>query len=290
MRRPSVVAVLLVVVVLLAGCGRRQDTAPGVAAPEFSAESTRVPLGSPLEVTYRWRVADDARIDHGYRVLVHFVDGDGRLMWTDDHDPPVPTSEWEPGQTIEYQRTLWIPVYPYIGEATVRMGLYAAGAQERLPLTGDHAGQRAYVVERIRILPQSENIFVIHKEGWHDVETADGTLEQWQWTTGAAVLAFRNPRRDVVLYLELDGRPDQSPQPQQVTLAVGGTAIERLEVDSPGRVLHRIPVAAAQLGGGDLVELRLSVDRTFVPARLPGAGADEDQRELGVRVFKAFIK
>jgi hypothetical protein len=290
-KKPSLCAALLVLAVLPAGCGRPQDTAPGVATAEFSPDTTRVPLGSPLEVTYRWRVAADARIEGDYRALVHFVDADGRLMWTDDHDPPVPPAEWLPGQTIEYHRLIWVPVYPYIGEAAVRMGLYTPGTGARLPLTGEHAGQRAYVVERLRMLPQSENIFLIHRDGWHGVEApADNPAEEWQWTSGQAVLAFRNPRRDVMLYLELDGRPDFFPRPPQVALEIGGSEIERLIVESPERVLHRIPITAAQLGQTDLVELRLVVDQTFVPARQPAAVPDADGRELGVRIFRAFIR
>ena len=43
------------------------------------------------------------------------------------------------------------------------------------------------------------------------------------------------------------------------------------------------PVTAAQLGAGDMAELTIEVDQTFVP----GGG---DTRELGIRVFHAFIE
>ena len=38
-----------------------------------------------------------------------------------------------------------------------------------------------------------------------------------------------------------------------------------------------------------MVELRLVVDKTFVPALEPG-GATGDTRELGARVFHAFVQ
>ena len=41
--------------------------------------------------------------------MVHVVDTDEELMWTDDHHPPTPTSQWKPGQTIEYTRTVFVP-------------------------------------------------------------------------------------------------------------------------------------------------------------------------------------
>src|SRR5205814_5521817 len=49
---------------------------------------------------------------------------DEQLIWTDDHNPPTPTTQWKPGQTVEYTRTIFIPVYPYVGEATLQVGLY----------------------------------------------------------------------------------------------------------------------------------------------------------------------
>ena len=37
-----------------------------------------------------------------------------------------------------------------------------------------------------------------------------------------------------------------------------------------------------------MAELKISVDKTYVPAALPGSNS-KDPRELGVRVFHAFI-
>ena len=103
-----------------------------------------MPLGSPVEVTYEFKVADDApAFTEDLVVFVHFVDADGELMWTDDHHPPVPTTQWKPGQTIQYNRLLFAPVYPYVGDASVKVGLYGKD-QKRLPLVGADDGQRAY--------------------------------------------------------------------------------------------------------------------------------------------------
>ena len=45
----------------------------------------------------------------------------------------------------------------------------------------------------------------------------------------------------------------------------------------------------SQLGVGEQVELRLSLDRTFIPAVVT-AGAQPDKRELGLCVFHAFVE
>jgi hypothetical protein len=55
-----------------------------------------------------------------------------------------------------------------------------------------------------------------------------------------------------------------------------------------GTYLKKIPITAAQLGTGEMAELRIDVDQTFVPAKLPGGS--KDYRELGIRVYHAFIE
>lgn len=279
----------VVFVCLAAACGPKADPEPPVAVPALTLDRAAVPLGTPLEATYRFRVVDAARIDGDYRVMVHFVDADRDLMWTDDHDPPVPTSAWKTGELIEYARTVFVPNYPYIGEASIRMGLYDPDTGRRLPLEGENRGQRAYDVGAVRLLPQSEGVFLSLREGWHDLEYSTGVTPrmEWQWTAKEAHATFRNPRRDVVLYFEADGRPDLFGRPQEVTVTVAGQPVETFPVDGTPE-LRRIPVAAARLGDADVVDLTIAVDRAFVPASVPG-GNEADGRELGIRVLRAQI-
>ena len=101
-----------------------------------------VTLRVALEITYRFEVAADARFSEDYRVFAHVVDTDGEQMWTDDHDPPTPTSQWKPGQVIEYTRTVFVPIFPYVGEATNQLGLHSPKNKNepRLPLNGESSG------------------------------------------------------------------------------------------------------------------------------------------------------
>ena len=77
-----------------------------------------------MTLTYKFVVAPNATFDKDYWVFVHVLDPDGEQMWTDDHQPPMPTRQWKAGETIEYKRTIFVPNYPYIGEAVVRLGMY----------------------------------------------------------------------------------------------------------------------------------------------------------------------
>ena len=123
------------VMVAAAACGKKQDTEAAFATPTVTINHSRAALGSPIEITYRFVVAADATpLQRNMRVFAHFVDADEELMWTDDHDPPVPTTQWKPGQTIEYTRTVFVPVYPYVGDAGIYVGLYStSGDERRLP-------------------------------------------------------------------------------------------------------------------------------------------------------------
>ena len=167
---------------------------------QVSLSRPKVALGSPVEVTYKFTVAPDAPNLGQRRVFVHFLDADEELMWTDDHDPPTPTSEWKPGQTVEYTRTMFIPSYPYVGAAKIAAGMYTPGNNERLKFSNEDRGDRSYKVADFELLPQTENIFVIFKDGWHPAEvvTEGAGRTEWQWTKKEATIAFRNPKRDVV--------------------------------------------------------------------------------------------
>jgi len=259
-----------------------------VATASFASNKARAALRSPVEFTYRFDVAPDAAIKGDYRVLVHVVSDDGRLMWTDDHDPPVPTSQWKPGQKIEYTRTRFIPSYQYLGTATVRVGLYRG--DDRLSLAGPDVARREYKVGSIEIRPQSENILLIQKSGWHQVEFApNDPTSSWQWMQKSAVLNFKNPHKDVVFYLESEGRPDLLGTPQTITIWSGTEKVSSFVVDTKLPVIHTMAITAAQLGTAEMAEIRIETDRTFVPAQLPSS-ADRDARELGLRIYHAYVE
>ena len=263
-------------------CGREETTGPAVATPTVTLNRDRVPIGSPLRVTYKFEVASDAKFDGDYIVFVHVLDPEGEQMWTDDHVPPTPTSQWKPGQTVDYTRTIFVPNYPYVGEATVRLGLYQKNT--RLVLAGTEASRREYVVAKLQLLPQSENIFLIYKDGWHPAEVApDNPASEWQWTQKRATISFRNPKRDATFYLEFDARVDLFSPPQQVSVLAGDQPIGTFPADSRDKKLVTLPIAAAQLGTGEMATITLDVDRTFQP----GGG---DTRDLGVRIFHTFVE
>lgn len=267
-----------------AGCSGQQDNEPAVATPSLTLNKDRVPIGSAVTVTYKFVVANDARFAKDYWIFVHVLDSDGEQMWTDDHQPPTPTSQWKPGQTVEYRRTIFVPNYPYIGEAVVRLGMYDRESSTRLVLNAPEASRREYVVGRFQILASSENVWTIPESGWHPTEVdPKNPQNEWQWTQRTAVTRFRNPKKPVTLYIQYDARPDLFTPPQQVVLKIRDQVIGQFAAESKAPALKTFELTPEQLGTGDMVDLVFEVDKTFKPG-------GTDPRELGIRIFHVYIE
>jgi len=285
------VCVLAALAVTFAGCGEAEDTTPPAANLQVSLSRPKVALGSPVEVTYKITVLPNAPAFGQRRVFAHFLDADDELMWTDDHDPPTPSTGWKPGQTVEYTRSMFIPSYPYVGAAKIVGGLYTPGTNDRVKLSNEDRGDRSYKVVDFELLPQTENIFVIFKDGWHPAEVVtDGAgRTEWQWTKKEATIAFRNPKRDVVLVLQVDNPATGANAAQQVTAQIGDQTVATIPLKSNESPVLKFPVTAGQLGTGDMVEIKFTVDKTFVPA-LEASMKSSDPRELGARFFHVFVQ
>jgi hypothetical protein len=278
--------VLCVVLLAVAACGGKEKAEPPVAKPTVTLNKDKAAIGSPLKITYKFDVAQNATFEGDYLVFVHVIEPDGEKLWQDDHAPTIPTSQWKPGQSVEYTRTIFVPNYPYIGEANIRIGLYNPRDGKRVTLDAPEVSRNEYLVGKINLLPQSENIFLIYdlNKGWHsaEVDAADPTIE-WQWTKKTAVISLTNPKRDATFYLEWDARIDLFNPPQQVTVKVGGQPIGTFAASSRDRTLTTFPITAAQFGADNMAEITIDIDRTF-------SGSGNDTRELGIRIFHAFVE
>jgi hypothetical protein len=130
---------------------------------------------------------------------------------------------------------------------------------------------------------------VIFKDGWHAAEVAPQSRDiEWQWTKGAATIAFKNPKRDSTLYLQLDNPDAQKRGAHQVDIRIGDQVLTTLPVSATDVPVHKIPLPASALGEGDMVEVQLVPDASFVPANEAGS-TNADPRELGVRVFHVYV-
>lgn len=293
LRRTWGLAVLVALsgVLLLPACNRKKAADVNPIVPSIKVNRTKTPLGSALEITYSWKTEAAARkFDQDYWAFVHFLDNHDVMLFADDHPPVPPTSTWEPGKEYTYTRTRFVPVYPYVGEVEVRVGLYPyPGRGERPALKGDDQGFREYKVATLELLPQTENIFLVYKEGWHNPEThPDNPSVERTWTKKEALVSFKNPKKDVIVYLEGDSCVKCFPQTPELTVTVGNNVGARFPIDGPQVYLKKIRVKAADLGSDEWTDIRLAMNQSFVPKNL-NPPVNNDDRELGFNVYHLYV-
>jgi hypothetical protein len=260
-----------------------------VAIAGLAVDRASVPIGATVEATIRFDVSPKlVPLNEDYRVFLHVLDDNQTFLWGDEHDPPIPTSAWRPGQSIQYARRVKVPAYPYLGPAVIAIGLHSPVSGERLALAGDDLGEFAYRVATLTLEPQHESSFVVYDEGWHRAEFDVFGRIAWRWTTARAVLSFRNPHSATRLLLDVQGRPELFDRAQRLSLVVGERTLREVLLNTNETTHLDYELTAAELGNDDVVRLELLVDRTFVPSE-QDANA-RDTRELGVRVFDAYVE
>lgn len=275
-------------VLATAACGSSDEAAP-VASAAVSLSPSIAAGGTPIQVRYRLEAVPGATMPAGTHVVfVHWVDAAGELLWTDDHQPPVPLQQWRAGTPIEYDRTMFVPRISAAGPIRVMVGIYSPATGARLRLTGEDGGQRTYPVATLEIRPDPSSVFVAFEDGWHNPEVGETLGREWRWSREVGRLVFRNPRRPAELWLELDQPVRALPEPQQVELRIGGKVVDAFSLPPDTLQIHRTPLGVDMLGSGDTVELEIAVSRTFVPAEIPIL-KNPDRRTLGVRVFNAHL-
>jgi hypothetical protein len=244
----------------------------------------------PVELDVRFAVAPDAPpFKEDYTVFVHVVDDEGQMIGAADHAPPTPTREWKPGATIEYKHTDYAPISDYVGDATLVVGLYSKSSGERLPLAGETLEPRAVKAGSFEMRERSDPYVVVFREGWHPPEAPRGSGIQWRWSTKSGQLTFANPRREVEFTLELDQPNSVFSVAQHIEIRVGRSVVDEFDLEPGPPMVRKIALSQNQLGENTTVELTLVSDKTFVPAKFADLRSS-DTRQLGVRVFRAFVE
>jgi hypothetical protein len=287
---PLVIRWVLASTVLLAmvGCAAPGDDAPAVASVAVSLAPDQAAIGTPIEVRYRFEALSGVAMPAGpHTVFVHAVDASGRMLWTDDHEPPVPTERWQAGTPVEYTRTMFVPRVAGGGPVDLRVGLYSGGGA-RVGLVGESVGDRAYRVASLEVRPEPAANFVAFGEGWHNPEVGDTLGREWRWSGKVGHLLFRNPRRAAELWLELDQPVAGAATPQQVELRIGGAVVDSFPLDGQAVMVRRTSLTPEVMGASATVDVEVLPSQSFTPATIP-ALANTDRRELGIRVFNAYV-
>ena len=85
-----------------------------------------------FEITYYWKSLEEVNKD--YILFVHFLNESGKIAFQNDHNPPVPTSNWIVGQILKETQTVNIPKDVDISNYSLFLGAYIPD-DGRLPIT-----------------------------------------------------------------------------------------------------------------------------------------------------------
>ena len=92
-----------------------------------------------------------------------------------------------------------------------------------------------------------------------------------------------------MLHLDYDARADLFKDPHRtLTITVGNHVARSFTREATGRHQTNVLLPAPMLVRQDLVEVRIAVDRPFVPAN--AIAGSQDTRELGLRVYRLAVE
>lgn len=280
----------LALAVLLAPAACRKARTSMDVHPEARQLHGTIPATGPLEITYVWTVGENfVPVEKDYAVFVHFWGEDDELHWQDDHQPPVPTSRWQPGQTIEYTRIHFLPRDVRQEEVTLTMGLYEFdGTQEKVRLEGRQTHRLEYEVCRFEVIPPDQLPEIVYEDGWYNREFLPGEPDgaMWRWSRLEAYCKLENPHRPSALYLEAQAPVELMEKPQVVTIEIDGEQLTSFEVKNTDRFLRKFPIPDHILRDQPFLPMTLRVGEVVVPSDLVGSG---DERQLGLRVYNLSI-
>jgi hypothetical protein len=132
-------------------------------------------------------------------------------------------------------------------------------------------------------------VFLVYKEGWHNPEThPENPSVERTWTKKDALVSFKNPKQDVIVYVEGDTCVKCFKGVPELTVTVGEKVGLKISIEGPQVHLRKIRVKADDLGDGEWVDLRLSMSESFVPKNLEPP-LNNDDRELGFNVYHLHV-
>ncbi|MDY0297470.1 MAG: hypothetical protein RB296_09145 [Acidobacteriota bacterium] len=246
-----------------------------------------------IKMDYNYHLSEDFKgLGKDYAVFVHFWRTRSKEMLVqDDHVPEVLTTQWRPGQKLEYSRTLFIP--KFLDEIDIDFEGY-----EEIRITVGLWDPDSSEDEKILLYRKNVKIHpasvvapeIVYAEGWNNVETDPGIEnpkeQHWQWTTKKAVCVIENPKRESTLIIR--GGVDKAKiADQKVIFRVNDQLLEEF-IPETAKFEKRYTLTPEQMGNDYEFRFTIETDKAFVPAMLNPQNSDK--RELGVQIYFLYFR
>jgi hypothetical protein len=283
--------VMIMALAFLMGFAAQCQRKASIKGVELAVDFSTKPLTDRLitDMTYTWKTgADFKKIDRDYFVFVHFWNKTN-MLFQDDHVPPVPFNQWEPGKEYTYTRRIFIPAFidefdpQFKGKEFLKL---VVGIYSPFDRTGK---SKAEVVNRkLTIMPPPPDTpEIIYESGWFDQESsATAALKQWRWTSKEGRCIVDNPHRDALLVIR-GGLNLDAVKGQTVILKINGQVLD--EFSAPNGLFDKsYNIKKEMLGSKDDFDLIITTNKTFIPSKIyPDS---KDNRELGAMVSFLYFR
>ena len=283
---PALLAVGLLVLASLS-CQKKAQIKGVELAVDFSAKMLTDNLITDIQ--YDWKTSGDfPKAGKDLTVYVHFWHG-SNMLFQDDHMPPVPTSQWEPGKEYKYQRRIYIPSFidefdpAFKGEEVLRLSVGLYNPYDR---SGD--SQRQVLATKLKVLPPPPDVpEIVYEKGWHDQEIdPNAPLKKWRWASGEARCIVDTPHRDGLLVIRGGVSKEAAPD-QKVLFKINDMVLDEFIPDET-TFERSYTVKKEMLGEKDEFTLTVAVDKTFIPSKV--FPQNKDERELGCQISFIYFR
>lgn len=279
------ITILILVIFILNSCSRKGEIIPAISLSKDVAT-----MGSVLEAEYNFKVPPNAKIpEYDGIIFIHFIDPDNNIVFTDDHSPSTPTSQWKPNENYSYKRFIFVPSDILAGEYKIRLGIYdPSGKNERIPLNAKEIRDRSYELTKLTIKAPLWDLAKF-EEGWYETErSAEDPFIQWRWIQSKAIVYLLNPIKDTKLYLSLEADPEYAPDKKiEATIKINDNEIDKILIEENKKIDKIIPISKDIAKTDKYMKCEINVSSTFVPNQV---GFSNDNRELGIKVYHLVIE
>ncbi|MGB2765455.1 MAG: hypothetical protein WBC20_13720 [Candidatus Aminicenantaceae bacterium] len=242
-----------------------------------------------VDIQYKWKTKSNfLKMDIDYIIFVHFWHR-SNLIVHDGHRPEIPTSLWEPDKEYTYSRKIYIPAFidaldpEFKGEETLELSIGFSS-----PYDGPGDSMKKILVKKLKFVPPPPDIpKIIYGDGWYDLEINPETLlKRWRWTGKEARCIIDNPKQDALLVIK-GGVNKEIFHDQKVIFKIKNVILD--EFTPEGNYFQRsFKIKKEILGEAEKFDLVISIDKTFIPAKV--ILRSKDERELGIQISFIYFR
>ena len=243
-----------------------------------------IPANSLIEVEYNFKIDKGFKFNKDFRIGVHFIDDEGRVIWQDDHYPPIPTSKWKSGETITYKKVFKIPQNVYYPRISMAIVFYdPKNTSEKYYIQTKEKIERKYTVAKMFVEPEEKEIY---RKGWQKLEFSPDGRNSWRWMGPYASYAFKNPQMNVFLNIRGSTILKCLENPFKIELLLNKTPLDTIELKS-NKFEKQILLEKELLKDEEWCLLEIKPNHFFVPKE---CGISDDTRKLSIMINELKVR